>query len=261
MSADGRQPNVPDSVPRTPSSALRLSKIDPARAHEEVVEQIVYAIRSGGLRLGARLPTIDDLAESTGVSRPVVGEAVRMLRDHGIVATKRGVKGGVIVITEDIPIDLLPSRGWRHSDLTDLVEARRPIETTLSILAAERADADDLADMRESLRSLEIAVMSPDGSFLRYDHRFHYQIGRAAKSETLAFYQHQILCAIAVMLDQYGLYHEDRDLVVQTHTDMYSAIEAGDMDLIRAANDRHWSTSGGAFASIDFAVEGEEAGV
>lgn len=238
-------------VDRTAANALRLYRVDGSRVHEEVVGQIVYAIRAGLLRSGDRLPTIEELAEATGVSKPVVGEAVRVLREHGVVASKRGVQGGVTVITDDVPIGLLPPRGWRKADLTELVEARRPIEMMLCQLAAERATPDDLDEMRETIEQLEAAAQRPDVSFLRYDHRFHYQVGRAARSEMLAFYQHQILSAIAVALHEYGLFHEDRDLVIRTHREMLSAIEARDQDWIRAAAERHFETSDGSFASIE----------
>jgi len=236
---------------RAASSALRLYKIDASRAHEEVVGQIVYAIRAGLLRSGDRLPTIEELAESTGVSKPVVGEAVRVLREHGVVASKRGVQGGVTVITDDVPTDLLPARGWRKADLTELVEARRPIETMLSLLAAERATDADIADMHDTIDQLEAAAQRPDASFLRFDHRFHYQVGRAARSEMLAFYQHRILSAIAVVLHEYGLYHEDRDLVIRTHREMLLAIEARDPVWIREAAEQHFTTSDGSFASME----------
>jgi len=239
-----------EATRRTPL-ALRMHEIDAARAHEEVVDQIVYAIRSGLLQTGDRLPTIEELAESTGVSKPVIGEAVRVLREHGVVESKRGVQGGVTVVTDDVPIELLPARGWRQAALTELVEARRPIETMLSLLAAERADEEDFADMRETIEMLEEAARQPDASFLRFDHRFHYQIGRAAQSEMLAFFQHRILSAIAVALESYGLFHEDRDLVVSTHKELLHAIESRDPDRIRRATDRHFSTSDGAFASIE----------
>jgi GntR family transcriptional regulator, transcriptional repressor for pyruvate dehydrogenase complex len=247
-------------ITRPATSSLRLYKIDPIRAHEEVVGQIVFAIRSGLLRTGDRLPTIEVLAESTGVSKPVIGEAVRLLREQGVVESKRGVQGGVTVITDDVPVALLPAHGWRRAHLTELVEARRPIETMLCLLAGERATDEDLAEMRESIESLEVAAERPDASFLRFDHRFHYQIGRAARSEMLAFYQHHILSSIAVVLHEYSLYHEDRELVVSTHREMLSAIEARDPDWIREAADHHWSTSGGSFASLEELVEGNEPG-
>ncbi|HEX2154205.1 MAG TPA: FCD domain-containing protein [Acidimicrobiia bacterium] len=238
-------------VDRAAANALRLYKVDGSRVHEEVVGQIVYAIRAGLLRSGDRLPTIEELAEATGVSKPVVGEAVRVLRENGVVASKRGVQGGVTVITDDVPTGLLPPRGWRKADLTELVEARRPIEMMLCQLAAERATPADLDEMRETIEQLQAAAQRRDVSFLRFDHRFHYQVGRAAHSEMLAFYQHQILSAIAVALHEYGLFHEDRDLVIRTHREMLSAIEARDPDWIRAAAEHHFETSDGSFASIE----------
>lgn len=238
-------------VNRVAPSDLRLYQVDGARVHEEVVDQIVYAIRSGLLQVGDRLPTIEELAEATGVSKPVVGEAVRVLRETGVVESKRGVQGGVTVITDEIPTDLLPVRGWRKADLTELVEARRPIETMLSLLAGERATEEDLAEMRMTIEQLEDAARRPDSSFMRFDHRFHYQVARAARSEMLAFYQHRILSAIALALQEYGLFHEDRDLVISTHRQMLSAIEARDPDLIREAAEHHFTTSDGSFASIE----------
>ena len=238
-------------ITRVTPSALRLFQIDVGRAHEEVADQIVYAIRSGLLESGDRLPTIEQLAESTGVSKPVVGEAVRVLREHGVVASKRGVQGGVTVVTDDVPMELLPTRGWRKAGLIELVEARRPIETMLSLLAAERATEQDLSDMRDTIDLLEDAARRPDASFLRLDHRFHYQVGRAARSEMLAMFQHWILSAIAAALHAYGLFHEDRDLVIATHREILGAIESGDPDRIRKATENHFSTSDGSFTSIE----------
>jgi GntR family transcriptional regulator, transcriptional repressor for pyruvate dehydrogenase complex len=244
-------------IARIASNSLRLYEIDAARAHEEVVDQIVYAIRSGLLRAGDRLPTIEELAESTGVSKPVVGEAVRVLREHKVVASKRGVQGGVTVVTDDVPMELLPARGWRKADLTELVEARRPIETMLTLLAGERASDDEFAEMRETIGLLEEAARRPDNSFLQFDHRFHYQVGRAARSEMLAFFHHRILSAIAVALHEYGLFHEDRDLVIDTHRQMLSAMESRNPEWIREAAERHFTTSDGAFASIDELIADE----
>jgi len=223
------------------------------RAHEEVIDQVIYAIRSGVLRPGDHLPTIEVLAEVTAVSKPVIGEAVRVLREHGVLATKRGVQGGVSVISDEIPAELMRTNsGWREATLTELVEARLPIELGLAQLAGERGSDVDFARMADALDQLRTALRGGGGgSFMRYDHLFHYQIGRAAKSEMLGFYQHQILTEIAAVLSEYDLYHEDPDLVLHTHEQILEAIESRDRDRIRDAVDLHWRTSSGAFASID----------
>jgi GntR family transcriptional repressor for pyruvate dehydrogenase complex len=135
--------------------------------------------------------------------------------------------------------------------LTELVEARRPIETMLALLAAERATEEDRRDMRKTVELLEDAALRPDASFLRFDHSFHYQISRADRSEMLAFFQHRILSAIAVALHEYGLFHEDRDAVIRIHRELLSAIESRDPERIRRATEQHFFTSHGSFASIE----------
>src|SRR5262245_66022997 len=78
-----------------------------SRAHEHVVDQIAFGIRSGVYRVGEKLPSVAALAEQFRVSKPTIGEAIRLLADNGIVASKRGVTGGVTVINDDIPTSLL----------------------------------------------------------------------------------------------------------------------------------------------------------
>ncbi len=234
---------------------FRFHPISAPRAHEEVVDQIVYAIRSGLLAPGDRLPSIERVAELTDVSKPVVGEAVRVLRNHGVVESKRGVQGGVTVVSDEIPLELMRmAPGWRDAALTELVEARKPIELELALLAGERATDQELADMRTTIGRLEEAMKSgngTDGRFISFDHQFHYQIGRAARSEMLAYYQHRILGEIAAVLSEYKLYHQDIELVVRTHTAFLDAIAARDTAAIRHAVDEHWVTSDGSFASLD----------
>jgi GntR family transcriptional repressor for pyruvate dehydrogenase complex len=177
-----------------------------------------------------------------------------VLREHGVVETKRGVQGGVTVVSEDLPRDLLRIGGWRDASLTELVEARRPIERELAQLAGTRATDHDLDAMRQAMTELERAARLPTGKFIRFDHRFHYLVARAARSEMLGYFHHRVLAATAVYLDEYELFHEDRELVIDTHRRMLEAIEARDPDEIAAAADHHWETSGGAFADTDLAT-------
>src|SRR5512145_270788 len=53
-----------------------------ARAHEHVVDEIVFGIRSGAYRVGEKLPSVAGLAEQFGVSKPTIGEAIRLLADN-----------------------------------------------------------------------------------------------------------------------------------------------------------------------------------
>jgi DNA-binding FadR family transcriptional regulator len=178
-------------TPFAAGERLPFYRVSPRRAHDIVVDQIVLGVRAGIIPVGSQLPTIEALAALTGVSKPVVGEAVRVLREHGVVSTKRGVSGGITILNDDIPLALLRRMSdWRNATLTELVEARRPVEEELALLAGERGTAKEFDAMRESIRLMSSELRrGSGGSFLRYDHRFHYQIGLAARSEMLFFYQ------------------------------------------------------------------------
>ncbi len=221
---------------------LRFHHISAARAHEEVIAQITFAIRSGWLKPGDRLPTIEVLAEMTDVSKPVIGEAVKVLRDHGVLRSKRGVQGGVTVVSEDVPVTLMRrTAGWRSAALAELVEARRPIEMELALLAGERATGYDIEQMRDSIVRYEKAVEAgeDDGTIRHLNHLFHYSFGSAARSEMLAYYQHQILGEIAILLHDYYINQEDPDLVIRTHRATLEAIESKDAAKIRKAMEWH----------------------
>jgi GntR family transcriptional repressor for pyruvate dehydrogenase complex len=211
-----------------------------SRVHERVVDQIIFAIRSGVLTVGARLPSVDEMARQMNVSKPTVGNAVRLLSEHGLVEARRGVKGGVTVTDDDIPTTLLRlSEGHREPSLRDLLEARRPVEMEIARLAGERADEADLEDMRESILQLERRTEADAEMRLHFDHFFHYAMGRAARNDVLAYYQHQILEGITVILHDYFVLEEDPAAVADLHARTLEAIASRDRRAIDDVMDEH----------------------
>jgi DNA-binding FadR family transcriptional regulator len=223
-----------------PPRVWLFEPIDGMRAHELVVEQIVFAIRSGAVGVGERLPSIEHLAETFQVSKPTVGEAIRVLVDYGVVESRRGVHGGVTVIEDNVPVTLLGMSGPRRElSARELVEARRPIEIRIAKLAAERMTPADGTIMAESIARLRDHVGDDLSVRLHYDHLFHYAMGRAARSDLLAYYQHQILKQLVVTCQEYFHEKEDPRLVIELHERTLEAIQGGEGDLIAAAMDDH----------------------
>lgn len=212
-----------------------------SRAFEEVIDQITFAIRSGRYRPGDRLPTMALLAQALHVSKPTVGIAIKTLSDAGVVRADRGAMGGITVVKDDIPVTLMRlSAGWRDPALRELLEARRPVEMQIALLAGERATEDDLRTLREGVE--ELARSAPGGdrmAILRADHLFHYALGQAARSDLLAYYQHQILEYLAKALDDYDAQYQDIESVLDTHRQTLSAIESRDPDRIRETMEVH----------------------
>jgi GntR family transcriptional regulator, transcriptional repressor for pyruvate dehydrogenase complex len=210
------------------------------RVHQRVVDQITFAIRSGAYGVGERLPSVEQMARDMAVSKPTVGEAIRVLAGRGVVESRRGVNGGVTVVDDNIPITLLQlADGHSEPSLSELLEARRPVEMQIARLAAERADSTDIEAMEDSIAKLVAHVGGDGESRLHFDHFFHYAMGRAARSELLAYYQHQILQGITVLLHDFFVTQENPETVVDLHRRTLEAIKGGSREEVDRVMDEH----------------------
>lgn len=221
----------------------RFHPVLSSRNHEEVVDQITFAIRAGKYLQGDHLPNIKELALAMGVSKPTVGEALNVLAAHGVVLKKRGSTGGVIVLNNVVPESALGlTQKYRNLKPRELVEARRPIEIQLCLLASQRGTESDFDRLDECVRALEVERDKPQSEPERwayYDHLFHYLVARMAGSEALAQYQHQILEQLSMQLAEYFSSMEKPDEVIKLHRENALAIRSRDSAQIVKMVDRH----------------------
>ena len=63
---------------------------EPLKAYQRLSEKIQDAIEKGGLKVGDKLPPERALAETFGVSRNSVREAIRTLSEQGILKSRHG---------------------------------------------------------------------------------------------------------------------------------------------------------------------------
>lgn len=221
---------------------FRFRPIAGPRAFEEVIDQITHAVRSGAFPPGSRLPRIADLSTQMRVSRPSVVEAVRVLSDAGVITIRRGASGGITVASSVVPpaILRLSTTGHRARRLSEIIEARRPIEMQLAVLAARRATQEDLADMRRAVKLLESAERN-SAEWTYAAGLFHYQVARAARSELLAAYQHELHEDLYVLLG-YPSPSFDPDTEIHGHRITLAALETHDEEAVREAMDAHLAT-------------------
>ncbi len=78
-----------------------LIVIDPAHTdpiYLQISQQIRQRIAEGVLNPGDRLPTADDIAAAVGVNKNTVLQALRLLRDEGVIELRRG-RGAIVLPT------------------------------------------------------------------------------------------------------------------------------------------------------------------
>lgn len=208
--------------------------------HEAVIDQITFAIRTGRYAPGDKLPSLEELRGLMGVSKPVITAAVRTLSVAGIIIAQRGNSGGLRVVTNNIPAALLGLSTDGFSVRIDaILEARRSIEMELNLRCAERANQDDFAEMEQSISLFSENKTGDPAERRHYDHLFHYCVGRAARSEMLAYYQHQILERLSILVDDYFENEESPDMVEELHRKNLAALRSGKRQKVIQAVDRH----------------------
>ncbi|WP_274914801.1 GntR family transcriptional regulator [Streptomyces sp. WZ-12] len=127
-----------------------------AVAYERIADALRTAIRTGQLRPGDRLPAETRLAERFGRSVPTVREALRALRDEGLIEKRHGV--GTFVRRPRTPARRTNLRHQWEKD-----RARAPLERRAQTGATEYETglrADDLvfrARYREVAADAELA--------------------------------------------------------------------------------------------------------
>jgi GntR family galactonate operon transcriptional repressor len=177
-----------DVNPSTPIDSLSRREVPRRRQRlaQAVVSSIIDTVVSGAVRTGVALPTELVLAESFGVSRNTVREAMKLLEAKGLVEVRHGL--GTVVRPEDdwnlLEPDVLAA-AVRHEQglavLDELVRVRVALESMLVVRAATHASDRDLAEIA-SLHAQMAAETDTPGAFIESDVLFHDRIMRAAGS-------------------------------------------------------------------------------
>lgn len=157
------------------------------RLSDQVVAQLRQAVVHGEYEPGSRLPTADALAESYGVSRSVMRDALRTLSSMGLVEVRQGHGIFVAVPRDDILTTALTLR-MQRSDITvgEVLAARVTLESTLAAEAARVIDDETLHLMRGHLRRFEDGIRAKDWPAAHEEHlQFHLSIIKALRLPAL----------------------------------------------------------------------------
>lgn len=149
---------------------------------ETVMRRLETALLDGSLPAGAQLPAERLLAQQYGVSRNTVREAVQRLAARGLVRSRRGA--GVFV-TDQLRTGIASPWSQLVADhpalRDDILEFRRVLEGATAYFAAQRASADERAQIMALLVQLEQARADDDKQAeAQADARLHESIAQAS---------------------------------------------------------------------------------
>ena len=140
---------------------------------------ILQFIRSNALKPGDKLPAERELSKACGLSRATVRSAILQLNAKGLLQTK---PGSGTYVTNDQSLGIIPGD---TIDKPSLFEFRRLLEIESAFLAANRANIDDLSDLRSLNRQIEMENNEPKRRELITS--FHKGIVSASKNRYIEY--------------------------------------------------------------------------
>lgn len=210
--------------------------VQTSRLYEQIVQQIEESILKGALKQGDQLPPERELAQQFGVSRTAVREAVKALREKGLVEAHPG-RG--TFITNGTSHSMRQTLDWmlragQSEGAAHLAEVREILEPEIAAMAATRADEEHIASLREAVSVMDNAKRDPD-AFIEADLDFHLALAEAASNPLILSLIDSI---VGLLRDQRmrifrveggperGQYHHKRILEAIEHRDPQGAREA-----------------------------------
>lgn len=123
-----------------------------------VYERILTLIANNELPVGAKLPTEHVLSERMEVSRPVLRQALKQLREDGVVVSRRGSGSYVTRKPESAAMQFAPTGSI--ADIQKSFEFRASIESEAAFLAAERRSEKELKQISSILQKLDFCIQN-----------------------------------------------------------------------------------------------------
>jgi GntR family transcriptional regulator, transcriptional repressor for pyruvate dehydrogenase complex len=196
-----------------------FNKVNQNSRVEDVVVQIEETIVAEKLKPGDKLAPLHELEDIFGTSQGTLREALRIVKQKGLVEVKLGTKGGVFIkepTTDSVAQGLSLLIRQRKISLDDLAQFRKVIESGLMSLVIERATKRDINELNH-FRS-EFQLYTREGgagwhSFLEVEVKLRKALIRMARNklyETVLFPIHENLFTYAyTYLDKKAVYVEE----------------------------------------------------
>lgn len=225
------------------------------KAYEEVADEIRKQIFGQNLAPLHRLPTERELAEQFGVSCMAVREAIRSLERAGLLAVRKGPKGGIFVaqayerpVTDSI-VNLLAGGDAR---LEDLFEARALIEPYCAARAAEIATDEEI----DALSGL-VAEVEDEGDDAQraLNLEFHKQVIDLSGNPVLAIVGSAVLGILSERIRRVVSPDTSRD-ALSMHEEIFEAIRSRQPERARLLMAKDIHTTGERFAQLSPEMRG-----
>jgi GntR family transcriptional repressor for pyruvate dehydrogenase complex len=211
-----------------------FQKISPRKISDEIIEQFKSLLSRGELKPGDELPSERELADSIGVSRPPLREALNALQVMGFIEIKPRSRIVVKAVTDKFledPLTILI--GEDTAKVFEVLEIRRAMESWAAYKAAERATPSEIDKLKKIIEKEEENLKN-NREDAKTDADFHVTIALATHntvfSHLMASWYHLLWNTQQVARDKIFRKKGNRVRIADQHRRLFEAIREGDGD-------------------------------
>lgn len=211
--------------------------------YESVAVKIEEMMVEGTLSPGTRLPSEQAMADYFGVSRNVIREAFKALRERGLIEVNNGE--GALVKAPD-PSLLIPllQRMLTFSpvNLADLYELRSALEVRACKLFARCASLEKIEKLQKIVDSME-GSKNNQTNWVQLDLDFHRLLVKSTGNQVLYNFYKPILSAMRYIFTASWPVEGAAAKGVQAHRALIAALVKKDENAAAACMEQHLSES------------------
>jgi len=212
-----------------------FKRIHTENKSERVVNHIMQLIEDHELNPGDKLPPENEFAESLGVSRGVLREALTILQFQGFISRKP--KDGTYI--REIALEQITAESMieslKKSTYIDLIELREALELKSVELAILRAEDKEILEVKSYLEQVDVT----DGNYSITDYNFHLKIAEMSRNILLINFIDNYYELIHEMGEKSNTNLQRRSEILEEHMKLIDAIYRRDLEETKKALSHH----------------------
>ncbi|MDR1058901.1 MAG: FadR family transcriptional regulator [Treponema sp.] len=210
-----------------------MEEIDFVVEKTNLYEQIVDALEGVIIQSNVeeKLPSEQELSRRFGVSKAVIREAMKVLKDRGLIQSRNG-DGSYISRPGSGSVANAVNRIIKMDNISsaDLHGTRLILETAAVRLAALYARPEDLDHLDRTIEKQ--SGLSPYEEWIRYDRDFHIALARAGGNALVAMFVEVMMNLLKEYMFK-GYYNPDD--TIRQHREIVAALRGKDEALAEKA--------------------------
>ena len=168
------------------------------KAYDQVIEVIKDKIKKGKIKKGDKLPSEREMAESLGLSRASVREALRALEVIGLIESIQGAGNYIRTNFDNSLIEPLSLMFMlQESSVKEMYDLRETLELQCVKLSARYIEENELGLLTAILNRMYLAKTEEES--LELDIEFHYLIAKTSRNMLLI----NVLEVLSQLMDEF----------------------------------------------------------